>query len=87
MSPNKYKEGQPTQGTEALWNVKAGSDGKRKNTYSYKDHMNVDEEGLIKSTDYQQGNVHDSNYFTERLDSDESAVYTDSTYASEKHDK
>ena len=36
-----------TQDLEAGWNVKAGSDGKRKSTYGYKAHMNVDEDGLI----------------------------------------
>ena len=49
--------------------------------------MNVDEDGLIKSTDFTPGNVHDSNCFTELLDGDESSVYADSAYASEKHAK
>ena len=85
--PNKGKDGQPTQDPEAAWNVKTGSDGKRKNTYGYKAHMNVDEDGLIKSTDFTPGNVHDSNCFTELLNGDESAAYADSAYASEKHTK
>ncbi len=85
--PNKGKEGQPTQDPEAAWNVKTGSDGKRKSTYGYKAHINVDEDGLIKSTDFTPGNVHDSNCFTELLDGDESAAYADSAYASEKHAK
>ena len=41
--PNKGKDGQPTQDPEADWNVKTGADGKRKSTYGYKAHMNVDE--------------------------------------------
>ena len=43
--PNKGKDGQPTQDPEADWNVKTGSDGKRKSTYGYKAHINVDEDG------------------------------------------
>jgi IS5 family transposase len=85
--PNKGKDGHSTQDPEARWNVKAGSDGKRKSTYGYKAHMNVDEDGLIKSTNYTPGNVHDSNGFTELLDGDESAVYADSAYASEQHEQ
>ena len=42
--PNKNKQGETTQDPEANWNVKAGSDGKRKSTYGYKAHMNVDYE-------------------------------------------
>ena len=85
--PNKDKDGESTQDPEANWNVKAGSDGKRKSTYGYKAHMNVDEDGLTKSTDYTAGNVHDSNCFTELLNGDELAAYADSAYASEKHAK
>jgi len=85
--PNKDKNGESTQDPEAQWNVKAGSDGQRKSTYGFKAHINVDEDGLIKSTDYTPGNVHDSNCFTSLLDGDESAVYADSAYASEKHAK
>jgi len=36
------------QDPEGAWNVKAGSDGKRKSTYGDKAHINVDEDGLIK---------------------------------------
>jgi IS5 family transposase len=84
--PNKGKDGESTQDPESDWNVKAGSDGKRKSPYGYKAHMNVDEDGLIKSTDYTAGNVHDSNCFTDLLDGDESAVYADSAYGSKDHD-
>ena len=68
--PNKGKDGQPTQDPEADWNVKTGADGKLKSTYGYKAHMNVDEDGFIKSTDFTPGNVNDSNCFTEWLDGD-----------------
>ncbi len=85
--PNKAKSGEGTQDPEAGWNVKAGSDGKRKSTYGFKGHINVDEDGLIKSTDFTSGNVHDSNCFTELLEGDESAVYADSAYCSEKHNQ
>ena len=84
--PNKGKYGQPTQDPEAGWNVKNGSDGKRKSTYGYKAHMNVDEDGLIKAVGFTAGNVHDSQCFTDLLGGDESAVYADSAYASKGHD-
>ncbi len=85
--PHKNQEGHSTQDPEAGWNVKAGSDGKRKSTYGYKAHINVDEAGFIKSTDYSPGNVHDSNYFTDLLCGDETAVYADSAYRSQAHDR
>ena len=84
--PNKRKDGASTQDPEATWNVKEGSDGKRKSTYGFKAHINVEEDGLIKSTDYIVDNVHDSNCFTDLLDGNESAVYADSAYPSEAHD-
>ena len=85
--PNKDKHGDSTQDSEADWNVKTGSDGKRKSTYGYKAHINVDEDGFIKSTNYTAGNVHDSNCFTELLSGDESPVYADSAYLSQLHDQ
>ena len=85
--PNKDSHGDSTQDPEAHWNVKVGSDGKRKSTYGYKAHINVDEDGIIKSTAYTAGNVHDSNCFTQLLSSDESAVYADSAYRSRAHDQ
>ena len=84
---NKDKNGESTQDPEAQWNVKVDSDGQRKSTYGFKAHVSVDEDGLIKSTDYIPGNVHDSNCFTSLLDGDESAAYAESAYASEKHAK
>ena len=83
--PNKSKAGESTQEREANWNVKAGSDGKRKSTYGYKAHMSVDEDGFIKSTDYTAGNVHDSNCFTDLLSGNETSVYADSAYQSQAH--
>ena len=84
--PNKDNQGESTQDPEAAWNVKNGSDGKRKSTYGYKTHMNVDEDGFIKAVDFTAGNVHDSQCFTDLLSGDESAAYADSAYASEEHD-
>ena len=60
--PNKDKDGTNTQDPEAGWNVKQGSDGKRKSTYSFKAHANIDEDGFIKATAFTAGNVHDSNH-------------------------
>lgn len=85
--PNKRKDGSSSQDSEADWNVKKGSDGKRKSTYGFKAHLNVDEDGLIKSTDYSSGSSHDSNHFTALLSGKESAAYADSAYQSEKHDQ
>jgi len=91
--PNKRKEGRSTQAPDAAWNVKAGSDGKRKSTdkagtstYGDKAHINVDEDGFIKATDDSQGSLHDSHGFTELLSGKESAVYADSAYLSEAHE-
>ena len=84
--PNKGKDGNNTQDPEASWNVKQGSDGKRKSTYGFKAHANVDEDGFIKATAFTAGNVHDSNNFTDLLSGKESEVYADSAYKSKKHD-
>ena len=81
----KDKDKQSTQDHDAKWNVKAGSDGKSESTCGYKAHINVDEDGLIKSIGYTAGNVHDSNCFTELLDGEESSVYADSAYSSKKY--
>jgi len=85
--PNKNENGHSTQDPEADWNVKTASDGKRKSTYGFKAHINVDEDGLIKATDYSSGSLHDSNHFTDLLSGKESATYADSAYRSEAHDK
>lgn len=47
--PNKNKNDENTQDPEAGYNVKTASDGKRKTTYGFKAHMNVDEDGFIKA--------------------------------------
>ena len=83
--PNKNKAGNSTQDPEADWSVKAGSDGRRKSTYGFKAHVNVDEDGFIKATDFTSGSVHDSNCFTGLLEGDETSAYADSAYRSKKH--
>lgn len=85
--PNQREDGSNTQDAEAGWNVKTASDGKRKSTYGFKAHANVEEDGFIKATDYTAGNVHDSNCFTDLLNGDESAAYADSAYISEMHNE
>ncbi|MFT5929908.1 MAG: IS5 family transposase [Oceanospirillaceae bacterium] len=84
--PNKDKDGNNTQDPGASWNVKQGSDGKRKSIYGFKAHANVDEDGFIKATAFTAGNVHDSNHFTDLLSGKESEVYADSAYKSKQHD-
>jgi len=61
------KDGKNTQDPEAAWNVKTAANGKKISTYGYKAHVNVDEDGFIKSTDFTAGNVHDSQVFTHLL--------------------
>ena len=61
--PNKGKDGENTQDKEAAYNVKNGSDGKRKTTYGFKAHINVEEDGFIKHYDFTAGNLHDSQVF------------------------
>ena len=46
--PNKDKDGNSTQDPEADYNVKQGSDGKRKTTYGFKAHINVEKMVLLK---------------------------------------
>lgn len=80
--PNKGVDGENTQDPEAGYSVKAGADGKVKTTYGFKAHVNVDEDGIVKSTDFTAGNVHDSQCFTQLLSGKEAQVYADSAYAS-----
>lgn len=82
--PNKDKNGNNTQDTDAGYNVKMGSDGKPKTTYGFKAHVNVDEDGFVQAMEFTAGNVHDSQVFTELLSGDEAKVFADSAYASEK---
>ena len=73
--------------SEADWNVKKGSDGNGKSTYGFKVHLNVEEDGFIKVTDYSSGSSHDSNHFTHLFSGKESAAYADSAYRTEVHDQ
>jgi IS5 family transposase len=66
--------------------VKQGSDGKQKTTYGYKAHMNVEEDGFIKTYAVTAGNVHDSRVFEELLTGTETQAYADSAYKSQAHD-
>lgn len=85
--PNKGVDGENTQDPEAGYSVKRGADGKVSTTYGFKAHINVDEDGFIKATDFTAGNVHDSQCFTSLLSGKEDQVYADSAYASEATDK
>jgi len=85
--PNKGKDGENTQDKEAAYNVKHGSDGKRKTTYGFKAHINVEEDGFIKRYDFTAGNVHDSQVFESLLTGKEKEAYADSAYKSKERDK
>jgi len=84
--PNKNAKGERTQDKEASYNVKTASNGKQKTTYGFKAHINVDEDGFIKSEALTTGSLHDSNMFEELLTGNEEAVYADSAYKSKRHD-
>lgn len=84
--PKKGRHSQNTQDTEADYNVKADSTGKLKTTYGFKMHINVDEDGFVKKVQTTPGNVHDSQMLNNLLIGNESAVYADSAYQSQKHD-
>jgi len=85
--PNKGKDGKNTQDKEAAYNVKNGSDGKRKTTYGFKAHINVEEDGFIKHYEFTAGNVHDSNVFESLLTGKEKEAFADSAYKSKQRDK
>ena len=85
--PNKNAKGENTQDKDASYNVKTASDGKRKTTYGFKAHANVDEDGFILSQTLTTGSLHDSNVFEQLLTGSEEAVYADSAYKSQKHDQ
>ncbi|MBM4208414.1 MAG: IS5 family transposase [Gammaproteobacteria bacterium] len=85
--PRKGKGGENTQDREAGYNVKVAANGKKASTYSYKAHVNVDEDGFIKAVDYTPGNEHDSQSLEKLLTGTEEQVYTDKAYASTGHDK
>jgi len=85
--PNKNAKGENTQDKDASYNVKTASDGKRKTTYGFKAHVNVDEDGFILAQTLTTGSLHDSNVFEQLLTGSEEAVYADSAYKSQKHDQ
>lgn len=85
--PRKNAKGENTQDVDASYNVKTASDGKQKTTYGFKAHINVDEDGFIKSQALTTGSTHDSNVFEQLLTDTESSVYADSAYKSQKHDE
>ncbi|MEA1988237.1 MAG: IS5 family transposase [Pseudomonadota bacterium] len=85
--PRKNAKGENTQDVDASYNVKTASDGKQKTTYGFKAHVNVDEDGFIKSQTLTTGSTHDSNVFEQLLTDTERSVYADSAYKSQKHDK
>jgi IS5 family transposase len=91
----KGKDGNNTQDSEAGYNVKTAADGKRKTTYGFKAHANVDEDGFVKKMTFTPGNVHDSQEFDKLLDCGRAKdklktcgeVYADSAYANKTNDK
>jgi len=83
--PKKGKDGNNTQDKEAAYNVKTGSDGKRKTTYGYKLHCNTDEDGFIKKTTFTKGSTHDSQELDKLMTKKSTGVYADSAYASKKN--
>lgn len=85
--PNKGIKGENTQDKEAAYNVKNGSDGKRKTTYGFKAHINVEEDGFIKRYDVTAGNIHDSQVFESLLTGNEKEAFADSAYKSKARDK
>lgn len=85
--PRKNAEGENTQDPEAGYNVKVAANGIKTSTYGFKAHVNVDEDGFIKTVEFTAGNVHDSQVFESLLTGNEDACYADKAYASEKHDQ
>lgn len=83
--PRKNADGENTQDPEAGYNVKQSSDGKRKTTYGFKAHTNVDEDGFVKVVMLTAGNMHDSIPFEAILTGHEQEMYADSAYKSTKH--
>ena len=83
----KGKDGRNTQDSEASYNVKIASDGKRKSTYGFKMHGNTDEDGFIKTMTFTAGNVHDSQELDKLVEGCHGQIYGDSAYANKKNDK
>lgn len=81
----KGKSGRPTKDPEAGWHVKANSRGNLKSTYGYSVHTGVDEDGFIHRQTMTAGNCHDSTEHDTLLLGDESALYADAAYSSQKN--
>ena len=73
--PKKDKDGNNTQDADASYNIKTGSDGKHQTTYGFKAHLNMDEDGFVKTYDYSTGSLHDSKVFQSLLTGTEDEVY------------
>lgn len=80
----KNKGGERKQDTDAGWHVKNDSQGRQKSTYGYSIHTGVDEDGFIHRQTVTAGHVHDSKKTDELLLGDESALYADAAYSSQK---
>ncbi len=81
----KGKDGQPKRDPDAGWHVKADSRGNLKSTYGYSVHTGVDEDGFIHRQTVTAGNVHDSTEHDTLLLGDESELYADAAYSSQKN--
>jgi len=83
--PKTNPKGEKTQDKEARYTSKVGADGQFKTTYGFKNHMNVDEDGLIQKTLCTAANLHDSKPFEQLLTGKESAATADKAYFSKRH--
>jgi transposase, IS5 family len=72
-----------TQDPQAGWSVKTGTKGRQEFTYGFKAHVNVDEDGFVKSLETTAGNIHDSQKLEDVLTGTEEELYADSAYAGE----
>ena len=82
--PGNGTNGQPKRDSEAGWHVKNDSRGRKKSTYGFSVHTEVDEDGFIHRQSVTPGNVHDSQERDTLLLGDESALYADAAYSSEE---
>ncbi|KAF3978683.1 MAG: IS5 family transposase [Methylococcales symbiont of Iophon sp. n. MRB-2018] len=80
----KGKDGKPTKDPDAGWHVKNDSRGNKKSTYGFSVHTGVDEDGFIHRQSVTPGNVHDSQERDTLLLGDESALYADAAYSSQR---
>jgi len=84
-SKDKDRSNTPSKDPEAGWHVKADSRGNIKSTYGYSVHTAVDEDGFIHRQTVTAGNAHDSTEHDTLLLGDESALYADAAYSSQKN--